>query len=249
MSQIQYIKCPYCSKTVSYNENHLNICIPNYVDGILLNCYSCGKQNKKYSNSQLTKEDKARCIDCVSNDIKTKFMPYRHLYINEYHREHYDVNNTIDKQLEFAVGELNLPKVNELLEIGANPNYNRQDTFQPINKFIRLLSYNADGSEKPENDDIQPSTPLKLCVFRFSDCDLTCSQRSTLIKIAEQLIKYGASAIEAKEYYECRYGTPDIDNGEEIEEIEEIAEVENNNSDVERNKKWNEFYKLLCNKK
>ena len=220
MSLEQYIKCPYCSKTIKNNENHFNICTPNYINEKLLWCFSCGKTNKIYTSSQLAKEDKARCSDCVKNNIINKFEPYDYLY--ELSRS--DKNQNINKQLENAVAQLNLTKVCELLLLNVNLNYVRQDTFFCSIKQKRLLSYNADGSEKPDFDENQPTTPLKLCVFRFSDCLNSESDRSTIIKISEELIKFGASAIEGKEYYESRYGIPASTDG-----------------------LWYTFYKLLCN--
>jgi hypothetical protein len=64
-----------------------------------------------------------------------------------------------------------------------------------------LLSYNIDGSEKSEIDKYHPTTPLKMCVFRFSDCYVNDFDRLTIIKIAKLLIQFGASVDDAKEYY------------------------------------------------
>jgi hypothetical protein len=218
MSEEHYIKCPYCSQTVKYEGSHLDMCTPNYIDGQLLWCFSCGEKNKKYSTSQLAKEDKARCLDCVKAGKIDKFKPYAHfetIYDEKY--------SSIDKQLELAVGNLELEKVQELLLLNANPNYTRQDTFLCPIRYKRFFCYNIDGSEKTEIDKCQPTTPLKMCVFRSSDCCLTDLERLKIIEIAKQLINSGASVSEAKEYYESRYGV------------------------CETGEPWGKLYKLLCN--
>jgi hypothetical protein len=218
MSEEHYIKCPYCSKTIKYGDSHLESCTPNYIDGQLLWCFSCGEKNGEYSNSQLAKEDKARCFNCVKTGKIDKFKPYDY-FETTYHEKH----SSIDKQLERAVSNLDLEKVQELLLLNANPNYTRQTTFYCRISHKRLFSYNIDGSEKPELDKYQPTTPLKMCVFRFSDCELTDFERLKIIDIAKQLINSGASVFEAKEYYESRYGVSETDTIK------------------------HPFYKLLCN--
>jgi hypothetical protein len=107
--------------------------------------------------------------------------------------------------------------------LNANVNYIQQDTFFCPIKRKHLLSYNADGSEKLNFNENQPTTPLKMCVFRFSDHELNEHDRSVIIEIAKLLIKFGASTINAKECYESRYLTPIIEK-----------------------ELWYTFYKLLC---
>mmetsp|Transcript_44487 Transcript_44487/g.69571 ORF Transcript_44487/g.69571 Transcript_44487/m.69571 type:complete len:109 (+) Transcript_44487:252-578(+) len=70
---------------------------------------------------------------------------------------------------------------------------------------LRAL-YREDGHELPEEDVVQPTTPLKLCVFRFSDCLLSNEQRLSLLSIAGLLIEHGADKESALQYYEDRYG-------------------------------------------
>ena len=219
MSVDQYVKCPYCSETVKYNENHLELCTPNYIDETLLWCYSCGEKDKKYSNTQLAKkEDKARCNDCLKSDKTYKFEPYNYLYKDTVHSKSHN-----GKKLMASVAKINLKEVNELLLLNVNVNYIRQDTIYCPVKHKHFLSYNADGSEKPNIEEQQPNTPLKMCVFRFSDFELSDSERLEIIKIAKQLIKFGALPTEAKKYYESRYPIPVI-----------------------KEKLYYHFYKVLC---
>lgn len=77
----KYIICKYCAYIYNNNDNHVNNCVNNYnKDEGVLYCYGCGENNKNYSGSQILKEDKARCKDCVRNNKTEKFGPYTHLY-------------------------------------------------------------------------------------------------------------------------------------------------------------------------
>lgn len=204
---MKYIKCPHCSKIFNYKDNHLDNCTPNYVNDTLLCCFSCGEKNNNYSSSQLKKEDKARCMVCVSNNRIQKFEPYDYLHRSVRGKINLE---SINKKLIHAISTNDLEKVLELLSLNANPNYVIQDTFCYSN-YRECFIYNADGSEKPMPDEFQPTTPLKMCVFSFSDllidCSLTEYYKLIKIKIAESLIKYGASTIGAREFYLHRYGT------------------------------------------
>jgi len=113
MSEPQYIKCPYCTKTFNYNEHHLEDCIQNYKDGTLLWCCTCGEKDKSYTQSQLKKEDKARCNDCIESENTKKFEPFDYLHQNKIS----DKNN-INKQLMDAISAMNLDKVIVLLSMG-----------------------------------------------------------------------------------------------------------------------------------
>ena len=62
----------------------------------------------------------------------------------------------------------------------------------------------------PEIDEHQPTTPLKLCVFRLSDYMLEESNKKQLVDIASLLVQYGADKKEALEYFKLRYGTVGI---------------------------------------
>ena len=204
MEPEKYIKCPYCSNVFNYDENHPPTCTSNYCNEQILWCFGCGESNKKYSNSQLKKEDKARCYECVLGNKIDKYQLYDYLCYN-YSDKIQNIN--INRQLKHYIGALNLDATYELLLAGANPNYKRQQVFQP-NSFYCYLLYNADGTECTEEDDEQPTTPLKLAVFRFSDCCLEEKDKFVIIEIAKLLIRFGANKEEARKYYEMRYGIP-----------------------------------------
>lgn len=207
MSEEKYICCKYCSKIYNCNDNHVKNCIniDNYSerDGILY-CYSCGGRDKQYSKIQLTKKDKARCIDCVTNQNTCRFAHYSHLYQPTHNRE----IRSINEQLHNHINNLNFSKIKELLEQGANPNSHIQALFFDKNEHNWVYWYNEDGTEKLWSDDHQPTTPLKLCVFRFSDCMLSSDDYNTIIKITRLLIEYGANNIDAINYYISRYEIP-----------------------------------------
>jgi hypothetical protein len=173
----------------------------------ILWCFGCGEPNKKYSSSQIRKEDKARCYECVSGNKIHKYEPYDHLCYYSY--DNIQIAN-INKQLEYYTGMLDLVAIYKLLLAGANPNYKRQCVFRGNNMFKTYRLYNADGSESPEEDDEQPTTPLKLCVFKFS-C-LEEKDKFVIIEIAKLLIKFGANKEEAIAYYKMIYGIPDKNN-------------------------------------
>ena len=70
-----------------------------------------------------------------------------------------------------------------------------------------MLVYNSDGTERPEIDEYQPTTPLKLCVFRYSDCMLREPDLLNIRNMCTLLIKYGANDFEAAiKLFESRYG-------------------------------------------
>lgn len=132
---------------------------------------------------------------------------------------------SINKELTECVSKINLQRVTWLLEHNADPNYIRQASYFYKGKWCD--AYNNDGTEKRDMEPDQPTTPLKLCVFRFSDCMLTEEDLSQLIQIAKVLIQHGAHKTEALEYFISRYGTTfNLDN--------------TNSNDV-----WSTFYELL----
>ena len=88
-------------------------------------------------------------------------------------------------ELTHAVEIINLDEVTALVNIGADTN--------------------AFRSGQPEGD--QPDTPLKMVVFRLSDCLINDTQRESLADIARVLLKHGADPTPAFHYAETRYGT------------------------------------------
>lgn len=209
----KYVKCKYCSNLYNYKDNHVQNCNVNYDEmNRILSCFSCGEKDKEYSKSQLAKEDKARCTNCVTNNNRQKFSNFAYLYYNDY--DNIELM-TKEAQLKYYVGELNLHQVTELLQQNANTNYIRQAGFLDNYDGLWLRWYNIDGSEKPEqdNNNEQPTTPLKLCVFRFSDCTIEEEDRVIILKIAQLLIDYGANKEDPLQYFIKRYGEQPVENG------------------------------------
>jgi len=163
MEEEKYIKCKYCSGTYKYEDHHVERCKANYdeVRGILC-CYSCGEENKNYSQSQLAKKDKARCTECVINHTIQKFAPYLHLY-SWAPRGTTEVlpMMSINAQLIHYVSNLNFKKVRTLLAQHANPNYIRQEVFRD-DKDGHIYWYKANGTEYSDNDQHQPTTNLPI---------------------------------------------------------------------------------------
>ena len=202
----KYIKCKYCSGLYNYYDKHVINCANNYdeTNGILF-CYSCNGTNKQYSKTQQQKRDKARCLECVTNNTMHKYAPYLHLYQPMSKVELMNIN----AQLYYCVEDLNLSKMRELLEQGADPNYCRQDLFFDDNENEWIYWYNKDGTEKGEIDYYQPITPLNLCVFLFSNCLFEKKDQYNIILMAKILIQFGAQTFNAIKYFESRYRSCD----------------------------------------
>jgi hypothetical protein len=171
---------------------------------------------------------------------------------------------SINKELTDCVSKINLQRVTWLLEHNADPNYIRQASYfykgkwcdgfkrdlvplETIRFFVETLpkkcdAYNTDGTEKRDMEPDQPTTPLKLCVFRFSDCMLTEEDQLTLIRIAKVLIQHGAHKTEALEYFISRYGTASNKVGcsRAVNFVKCCTPDNNNTNDV-----WIVFYELL----
>ena len=88
-------------------------------------------------------------------------------------------------ELTEAVSSLDLPRVDALLAAGADPNAVR-----------------APGGE----ESFQPDSPLKMVMFRLSDCLLDDRARHTLAKIAAALLGHGADPAPAMALACARYG-------------------------------------------
>ena len=190
-----FIICEYCGILINITDNHIETCCPiNNIDTLL--CYSCGSIDQPFSNSQLQKHNLARCQSCVKNNITTKHMPH--------YSAAFDGVTNINTELYNSIANINYNQVKILLDNGANPNYIVQD-FVRVNGKYRAL-YNSDRSEKAANDPTQPFTPIKLCIFRFSDCTLIDNDQLKLIEIAKLLIAKGADCINACQYFKSRYG-------------------------------------------
>jgi hypothetical protein len=180
-----YIKCKYCSLLCKNGDEHIDNC-KNYD---LDKCFSCGGVNKEYSKNQIKRSDYRRCIECVKNNNFNRYEHYAHLY--------YDIDDT---SIFYYISMINYTKVKELLDKGENPNKHQKRTHNG------KILYNKYGNQDEDIDNEQPTTPLKLIVFKYSDCLLDNKQLNILYKIAVLLKDYGANIDEAGEYYKYRYG-------------------------------------------
>jgi hypothetical protein len=190
-----YFKCTYCKSIFPSNDEKNHTCHPNFDKDVgILFCYSCGDSSGNYTQSQLNKDDKARCKKCVN--------------INNFHRySQYDHIIDFDESLNESVGDLDLEQTRYLLEkCNANANCPRQKTIC-ISPMKYVSCYNSDGSKILDINSYQPTTPLKLCIFKMSDCTLTLNDQQRIVNIAQLLIAYGATNFhDAIEYFESRYG-------------------------------------------
>ena len=67
--------------------------------------------------------------------------------------------------------------------------------------------YSANGIRAPGGEEsYQPDQPLKMVMFRLSDCLLTAEQETTFAEIAKVLLRYGADPQPAMGIAEVRYG-------------------------------------------
>lgn len=89
-----------------------------------------------------------------------------------------------------AVSRFDVPEVQNLLNRGADVNYHG-----PL----------PEGGV--QDDRIQPTTPLKMVMFRISDCMLSEADLGRFGEIAQILIRHGADTAPAMEIAEARYGT------------------------------------------
>jgi hypothetical protein len=177
--------------------------ITNSEIGNQIQCYSCGTNEiNKFTKSQIKKQGEARCKKCVLENMNARYVKYSN-----------NQKYSIDKQLYDAVAEYNVEEVRRLLNEGANPNYTRQNNVYDLisNKYV--YTYLFDGTEEPEYDleNMQPTTPLKLVVFRISDCMLECKDIQDFAIIAKLLIDAGADKKLAGEYAKNRYCLEDND--------------------------------------
>lgn len=104
----------------------------------------------------------------------------------------------INEELMDAVSGYDLQAVKNCLESGADPNYTLfKDEVEP------------DGL-------IQPTTPLRLVLFRISDCMLDDYALKQFTKIAKLLLSYGADPKPAMQIAEARYGKYNPEAGESL---------------------------------
>ncbi len=101
------------------------------------------------------------------------------------------MDNPLNKVLMDAVASCDPKRVSQCLKDGADPNYHEA------------------ADDQRENPDWQPSTPLRMVVFRLSDCLLKSDDLDSLRVIAKMLLKSGADPKPAMQLAELRYGPCD----------------------------------------
>ena len=96
-----------------------------------------------------------------------------------------------NEELIHAISTYDIAAVKQCLENGADPNY----------------AISLDGVESSNIN--QPTTPLKLVMFRISDCLLDDSDLSQYLEITKILLSFGADPKPAMQIAESRYGIYD----------------------------------------
>jgi hypothetical protein len=97
----------------------------------------------------------------------------------------------LNEELMRAVEAFDIEAVKNCLERGADPNY----TLHP--------------DEDKSDGTMQPTTPLRMVMFRISDCDLPKEGFSQYKEIARLLLHHGADPKPAMQIAEHRYGEYD----------------------------------------
>jgi hypothetical protein len=198
----EYIICPYC-KILTNEIEHPNRCIPEESETLL--CYTCFKPNKSYSSKQLTKGVMAKCKDCVEDGKTTRYTRYGLYYGSSWGSGPFTFN--VNKKLYFFAGELEVEKVRNLLEAGADPNYIRQKTISSnvVPGYKEVYVYNKHGEVIPDLEPNQPTTPLKYVIFRVGHPDIQQNYSEEIIEIIKLLLEKGANRQEGLDYFNNRY--------------------------------------------
>jgi hypothetical protein len=113
-----------------------------------------------------------------------------------------DKEKTINEFLVEAVNNYDFEGVKNFLRQGADPNYN------------------IFGYEDWDNSESQPTTPLKLVMFRISDSFVNDDGLGEFAKIAKLLIEYGADPGPAMVIAESRYGKYDPKASQKMDEAD-----------------------------
>jgi hypothetical protein len=107
----------------------------------------------------------------------------------------------LNEELMRAVEAFNVEAVKNCLQRGADPNY----------------TLHADDPEP--NGVMQPTTPLRMVMFRISDCDLPDSGFTHFAEIARILLQHGADPKPAMEIAEHRYGKYDSNDSNRFMDV------------------------------
>lgn len=188
--------CEYSGEMKPFNALHR--CPTPEVDEPI-RCYACG-EDADFSASQVKKGSHARCRACVDSKRSGRFAPFLQ-------RARYGE----PADLIEAVETIDLTRVLTLLEHGAQADGARQLLIR--DPLLGLRAAYFEGAPVAEDDPIQPTTPLKMAVFRMSDCMLDETQRLVLLEISRALLRHGAPPAPARMLYETRYGAADEAEG------------------------------------
>lgn len=107
----------------------------------------------------------------------------------------------VNEALIKAVTNPDLEEVKALLAKGADPNYKWL-----FKRFIRgqlRVMYDSQGNPIRDRDPIQPFSPLRMIIFRYS----YLGRPNSLFEIAKLLVEAGAQKEDALTYYENTYGS------------------------------------------
>jgi hypothetical protein len=110
-----------------------------------------------------------------------------------------------------AVECADLPLVEQLLRVHGAAIANHRRRLRVGCSFAVFCDkiWDVEGRPWPDNDPHQPISPLRLVVFRISDCCLTPAQPASFRAIATLLVSHNADADDAMVYFTSRYGRPD----------------------------------------
>ena len=98
------------------------------------------------------------------------------------------------------------------------------------NHDVALVEKYLQEGEDPNYDEepdapVQPRSPLRMVVFRISDCLLEDRDLYDFLKITKLLLQYGAEATSAKMIIEFRYGQPNYENDSLFHQILKLIDM------------------------
>eukprot|EP00435_Cladocopium_sp_Y103_P012262 s1514_g3.t1 len=199
--------CEYCGELKPLEE--LGRCETPEVEEPT-HCYSCGAGPLEFSTSQARKGSHARCPECVAANRNKRFAPFQHRASRS--------DQDVDAELLQSVEDVDEARVLEALEAGADADCSRPLLLRDGTGACHFrAAYRGDGRAVPEEAAEQPTSPLKMAVFRLSDCMLDETTRMRLVSIAQALIEHGAAVAPARHLFELRYGRCERE-GDDIDE-------------------------------
>ncbi|KAI8995796.1 hypothetical protein BC832DRAFT_595936 [Gaertneriomyces semiglobifer] len=207
MSGPKYLLCEFCGAFYLKDAHAEERRHDQYPDGCaagidyggnISDCYSCCGNTHQITSSQRSKHGpRARCVACIEKGETARFKKF-----DTFMR----AAKTPAHILREAVAETDVEAVERCLSRGYDPNMKQQLVeFDEINgRFLPI--WNADGSVYERNEQDQPTTPLKLVVFRLSDCTLKPEDFRRYKVITQVLLDTGGDRAEAVRYAKYRFG-------------------------------------------